>query len=573
MAAGGAGYDEDRFWRGVDALAAVPQLTAEAARLGGSDNGAKSMLDGVLHLAQGRKFDRRWLNWRNTLSEDRNEIWMLQQWLFVREFAHEFGRHGTTTTLRPTADILNDWFEVNLEPAAVEDEASLAWHDHSTALRLLHLLILLHQGARAGADLRALFPRLPGAIMLHLALLLDEGFYSVGTNHGFDQAYALVLAGNSLDLGELGEKAREVGKSRLMHEVGVAFNGEGVHIENSPTYHVLMMSRVLRAERMLAAFGASDEMASLDETLARAVEFLTHAVRPDGAIPLFGDSESLPIRINLDPFAHVRTIDGLRWALSRGGEGEQPEALAAVYPEAGYAFMRDRWIGPQGPDDVVHLAMKCGCLSAYHRHDDDNSLVLWAWGEAWLLGSGIYKYHEQDPHRRYLRSAAAQNVLSIPGAKCLRNPKMVPSRIAVWETAGDITSVTGDGRMYQHMPYRRRLSFDRAACRIDLDDRIEAPGDRPSPFELRFHLPADREIVHVGDLIVATSPTTGVRLEFDILDVPARSVEILKAVENEPLAGWWSPARGKLQPASTIVLRGETAGPIETRCSLRLVRP
>jgi hypothetical protein len=437
----------------------------------------------------------------------------------------------------------------------------MSWHDHVTALRAINVIWLASLLATALPPTDELLRLVVKLVEIHCAVLSADDFYSVGTNHGFDQAYALYFLTAALPISDSVREAKGVARARLVYELNVAFNEEGVHIENSPSYHATMLMRLLRAQALLRAFDRA-ELVGVASTIEKAMTFLSHALKPNGCLPLLGDTEALPLRLELDALKDFQGFAHLCHAYSAGKEGIEPPSTSACYPKAGYAFLRDRW-PTAGKDDGWHLALKCGFLSTYHRHDDDNTLLVFAFGEDWLIGSGIYKYHEQDPLRKYLRSPEAQNILTVEGALADRNVKEARSSISSFSTKNGVTSLRASSNMYPGFVYERRLVYDRGASTIDLLDVMEPAAGGRNDFVLRFLVPKDRKISVLSPSAVrVTSERSGKSM---LIEIQSEAPDIVDVVSGqaEPPLGWTSPQRGVIEPAQTICFKSSAEGRFE----------
>ncbi|HBS26620.1 MAG TPA: hypothetical protein DD827_05735, partial [Gammaproteobacteria bacterium] len=68
-----------------------------------------------------------------------------------------------------------------------------------------------------------------------------------------------------------------------------AFNHEGVHVENSPAYHVGMTANLVRARFVVETLGI-DITFDFDGLLNKALLFTTWITGPDRRLALLGDS-------------------------------------------------------------------------------------------------------------------------------------------------------------------------------------------------------------------------------------------------------------------------------------------
>lgn len=352
------------------------------------------------------------------------------------------------------------------------------WHDHATALRLdrLSRMAVSLPNSRH-VDLAA----------RHADLLLEEEFYSRHTNHGFDQAVALVLASYVFGEHSNAPRWREVGMARLADETRFAFTDEGVHVENSPGYHRGMIYNMLRARAVLHLVREKSQ-SDLDTLYDKALVFAAWMTRPDRLIVYLGDTATYRSDAP-EELSDLPNYAMMEWASSGGRRGVAPREVAAVFPRSGYAVYRSRW---DPWDGHVHIVLKNGLISSYHRQDDDLNVLVHGFGEDWLIDSGLYSHNETDPVRIYMRSPSAHNVPLLKGLPTRRTvaEENEPFITEVADPSARL-SVVASTRMYKGARVTRRLSvFD--ADRFDLRDTIEAPAEIPRYW--LFHTPRDKRI-------------------------------------------------------------------------------
>lgn len=504
--------------------------------------------------------------WSLSHVDDRHCLWLLQQWRFVRDCAAEWKNGGTTVALEALLPRLQAWAEVNLAAEALERTERLNWHDHATGLRAVNLIwlsCLLRASTLPEQKYLSLLFKL---VSVHTTVLSAPDFYSKGTNHGFDQAYGLYFMSAVFPISPNQRSARDLGAARLRFEVACGFDHEGVHIENSPGYHVTMMARLLRAERLIDALegGAPSE---IERTIELAVRYLTYAWRPDGTVPLLGDSEAVPVRLEIELLKGYRGYDELSYVATKGVRGRKPTGLDAVFTNAGYAFLRDAW--PTDPGyRGLHLAFKCGYRSQYHRHDDDNTILLCAFGEDWLVGSGIYKYHEQDELRKYVRSARAHNLMTVDDAPCGRNLKIASASMQPLISDGERVTVQAESNMFAGFRYTRKVTYARKTGEIEIVDVMQPADESTHAYTVHFHVPEEKELAILSPKRVrVVSRKTGKALRIELLSELPGEIEIACG-RVDPPAGWTSPERGSIKPAKTIAFGLSAAGRVEVTSRL-----
>jgi len=493
--------------------------------------------------------------------EDRHCLWLLQQWRLVRDCAAEWKSSGRSTALEALLPRLHDWADVNLSADALERSELLSWHDHATGLRAVNMIWLGCLLRASSIPAQQYLPLLFKLVAMHTAVLMAPDFYTKGTNHGFDQAYGLYFMSAAFPISERQRAAQDLAAARLKFEVGSGFDEAGVHIENSPGYHVTMMARLLRAERLMAAL-EGEAPSDIERTIERAMRFLTYAWKPDGTVPLLGDSEAVPVRIEIELLKTYSGYDELSFVATNGARGRKPDALAAVFANAGYAFLRDAWPS-EANYQGLHLSFKCGYLSQYHRHDDDNTILLFAFGEDWLVGSGIYKYHEQDELRKYLRSARAHNIMTANDVACSRSVKTASAVMQPAVSAGTKTTVRAESNMFTGFRYTRSLGYDRGSGEIVVVDAMQPSDEREHSFTVRFHVPEEREVLILSPTRVRiASKKTGKAMLIELDSPPSDGIEIVCA-QVGPAGGWTSPERGSIKPAKAVGFNLRAAGPVE----------
>ncbi len=252
-----------------------------------------------------------------------------------------------------------------------------------------------------------------------------------------------------------------------------------------------MIDNLARTEKILRA-ARREDIVSLQPIIDGAVEFMAFMLRPDRFLPCIGDTVQRRPNPRAASLAGAKTLPALRFAVTGGTEGVAPAETTRIYPDSGYAIYRSSWKNWGGQ---IHLIMKCGIRSEYHRHDDDLNLLLYAHGEDWLIDSGMYNHQKNDPVRIYMRSAAAHNVPFVQGERAVRKPdaderdwglRPIPG-------AGPATAfaVRATSRMYTGLTLQRDVQVEESGT-IGIIDTIAGRAARPV-FSL-WHVPGDRTV-------------------------------------------------------------------------------
>lgn len=367
----------------------------------------------------------------------------------------------------------------------ISDYARHPWpyHDHGTAIRAFHLLNFWNafQTSRVNTDpaFSQLFAK---TLYEHAALLAKASFYKPNNNHGIFQDMALTAIAETHQAFERSSEWRSLATTRLTKQLNHSLSADGVHLEHSPYYQIYMYDTLSRFNDWAAAnrFSLSNRMRDVrDMPIA-----LTYMLKPNGTLPMFGDSPSLVHHSETVP--HIERYPHLLYAMSNGTRGTAPTIRVGRLADQ-YAFFRQHWGGRSGSfRDAVHVMMTAGYHSNVHKHADDLSIDVSGYGRDFIVESGRYAYTSR-PERQVVLPAAAHNTVHVSGqsfrlsADNLRRSRITAVGVASTQwTATGTNSLIGNG-----MTHTRRLAYDLDGT-ILVYDRITSPVT--ASFVQRFHL-------------------------------------------------------------------------------------
>lgn len=444
------------------------------------------------------------IDWQSNPFSNRTWCWYLHQFHFLLPLL----AHALTADDQQAAQLglqlARAWSDRYLADRSSEN----AWHDHGTAKRARHVLLLrqymLDEGCLSADD--ALF--LERFLRTHAEVLASDSFYSRSTNHGLDQSLVLLEITMELDDARARNRVADIALQRIHHEVSHAFAPDGGHVENSPAYLNYGLKQAFEAEATARSYIGESAQAGLDEPLMDfAIRALAYMVRPDRTLPLIGDTSHFVVRAFAEA-RHVQSYPLLQFAATAGRSGTPFTQQSLVLPDSGWAMVRSMADHARSFPTSLHLVFKCGFKSTYHRHDDDLSFVLWAFGEDWLIDGGLYKHAPQDPLRIYVRSADAHN-LSIPiGARATRDLRHVTPDWGIHDHSDDgvVFRLSASSSMFRGFTSRRELMLDRSGLRLNLRDSISCTSDAlrdqlldlthkdATTYLTRFICPSDKQI-------------------------------------------------------------------------------
>jgi hypothetical protein len=270
------------------------------------------------------------------------------------------------------------------------------WNDHAIAARVYVLAdFWRYYRNHPGCD-----PKVAAAILELAArsgqLLADPKLFTFGTSHGVVQNLALwhlsVVFPCLPDTPHYGQLALD----RLVNQTDFLVNEEGVVVQHSAGYHkseLQWLGMSLEYLRLLDLPVPEDWKTKY----AKAKDFYAALVRPDGSLPMFGDTQA-----EADP--HGPLVAASSAGDSTGGLHYEahwrPSNSARIYPGAGYAVWWDGLGGWPDPDSLDQTVVAWSYFPYLgHKHADETSVLLWARGSTWWTNVGYWPYGTPDRPR------------------------------------------------------------------------------------------------------------------------------------------------------------------------------
>lgn len=289
---------------------------------------------------------------------------------------------GREEFFRTARDVILGW--ALYERRALVPKGDL-WFDHAIAERVLALAefwnVYRHHPSFDADVAEVLFV----FVARSRAFLADGGFYYRLSNHGIMQDLALWHA--SLAFPTLPEVSRhsQLAFERFGKLMGFYIDEQGFVLEHSAGYHKTGVQFLSLAFRYMTLLGIEVPQ-KWRQQFEMAREVYARLRRPDGSLPMFGDTEGgvhLP-----GPMIPVSEQEGLYGPPTRRAESVQPQS--DLYPVAGYSVW---W---NGLDRQEHLSQTVVAWSYFpgfaHKHADELSVLLWARGQTWWTNVGYWPY-------------------------------------------------------------------------------------------------------------------------------------------------------------------------------------
>ncbi|MGX9935264.1 heparinase II/III family protein [Advenella kashmirensis] len=507
--------------------------------------------------------------WAADPFSNRTWRWHLHQLTLLSQLVSAHSADSNDVFLEEAYRLLGDWHEY----ASIAVSDKMLWHDQGSALRLKHICMFLIYALSVGFVVYkdAKFVFILNLIKIHLVKLKDDSFYSRFTNHGFDQS--LVLFQVALELEYILDLKEEItlAAERIHDEVNFVFCSDGGHKENSPGYLSHGIKQCITALNIERSYNEGISLFKwLETVIAKATQALCHTMKPDGYLPLIGDTTYIKQK-NIFHSYKPNNFPQFQYALTGGKSGISPGERFFVLPDTGYAFFRSHW-NKANYTDAVHLSLKAGCLSRGHRQDDDLTFTLYGYGEDWLVDGGTYKYDDTDPHRKYIQSHLSHNLtapLDHPIAKKMgSNPKFV--KYTKMEESGDtIFYLHATTEMFRRHFYSRKIEFRVPSEKISIEDVISHSESAEVRYISRLFFAKEKEVQCGADFILVKGKQKSLMVR--VTSNEKFSIKPVK-VPQEKIIGWLSDTKFLLYQSNLVqILFDQTAKPLNVKFSLEFI--
>lgn len=441
--------------------------------------------------------------------------------------------------------LVRDWEELHPKPS---DAEPMAYHDETTAQRLLNLMSLQIRVRIVEPDLdkQVLEPLISSTA----DLLATDDFHSAGNNHGMFQDLALLYWSilSASDGGDRPETYFNIAMLRLRAYFSECFTEDGVHVENTPTYHLMVSRQVANVQR-IASIANHPDASFYAQLISRAERYATHALMPDGVYPPVSDTQQTPV--NRAGMHRVFTSPEFAYASSAGTHGRPPQERWLVLPESGYAVYRDQW----GHVGATYAFFSAAYNADYHKHSDDLSFFLRSKEIDLLSESGPFSYDYKDPFSRYAYSQYAHNSLVVDGASLPRtDDKKDRVTLELVEERSDGFVVVGKNARYGDVVHQRTVSVTDGSGvpSFDLEDSVSSSTEHQ--YELLWNLGTEVQVTLHGQGFELFHENKKVMDLMFSATVPT-TISLHEGVEKPKPLGWRFPKFGEAVPAKVVVVK------------------
>lgn len=255
---------------------------------------------------------------------------------------------------------------------------SEAWHEHAVSSRLKNIIHFQERAKEYKLD-DVTYQEI---LLKHCEFLSVKKNYKEN-NHGIMMDSSLIRASQRLTDKKLKQRYLETAYYRVKMAYYRDFSKMGVHLENSPEYHKMVLNLLKNVSTSLTKQGYSLGK-DFSSFITRANHYTKAIIKPDKKLPIIGDS-------------------------SLYNEKVEKSYLDFVDQEAGIFITQYR--NKTNEKNSTWLAFKSGYRSKTHKHKDDLSIFYYLNGHDLLMDSGKYSYNLKDPIREYIVSPKAHSTI------------------------------------------------------------------------------------------------------------------------------------------------------------------
>lgn len=268
------------------------------------------------------------------------------------------------------------------------------WNDHAIAARTTVLSKFWHIYRKRQDFNPDVAQKILKFVSRNGEMLAKKGHFTVATNHGILQNLALLHIATVFPALPSSSKFLQIAYERLQDQMPFFINEEGIVLEHSAGYHEHGVKLIGNILRHLTLNGITPPQSWFNK-YEKSKQFLAEIRRPDGTLPLFGNT------LSQSTYKELLT-------LSQKGLSE------SLYPVAGYSVW---WRDYESGLSIYPYSQTILTWSYFpghgHKLADEMSLLIWADGENWLTNTGYWPYG--IPGRKKVSSWDGSNAPHLTG--------------------------------------------------------------------------------------------------------------------------------------------------------------
>jgi hypothetical protein len=486
-------------------------------------------------------YDEDELDWSEDPYDDETWQFYFHSLRMVSYLMNAYESTSNITYLEKAQWFIGNWMEHNPDPFN-HAGTRFAWGDHSTANRILTLIYFWDYYRNSPMFDEEFANEFLNLLRKHGEFTAKDKNYSWGINHGIYQDRALIQLAVLFPRFESSEEWLETSISRLSLHLSGDVTPTGVHKEHSASYHYLVLHLFMSISRFTSHYSIGYD--ELDSTIYKMQGYLVYLAKPDGTIPLIGDSiADHVLGISEDQIMN----EHLLYLVSDGNQGEKTVQDSVIYEDAGVAIFKNDW-----EDEIpIYFALfNRFHMVTKHKQSDDLSFVLTFQDTDYFVDSGKYNYDEDDPYRIFVRGVFAHNSIAVDGESydIQDSSNVGKTVIEQYEIASNYSYVRASHTMYDGVKITRTAIFFNDGA-VYFHDQIES-NDYHTYTQI-FNVGQD---VNVDDVepsnVILSSMVDNTSLTLTQLN----QISVFQSYtgSNDPVRGWQSTTFNEVSPITTL---------------------
>lgn len=478
------------------------------------------------------------LTWKENPYTDSSWCFYFHSLDMVGYLMNAYEKTPSQTYLKKAKWYIDSWMAANPSP---QNQASLfAWDDHSTANRVTNIIYFWHYYQGSSIYDKVFAKKLMNLLQKHGDFLADDTNYTKGNNHGIFQDRSLIELALLFPDMKNSPYWYDKAMDRLLIHVKNDVTKSGIHKEHSPSYHSLVLTLFKDINHFITQYNIQE--IELSKKISKMEEYVAYLAKPDGVLPIIGDSDPTDIYL-LDQ--STISNETLHYVLSKGAQGEKTKNNV-FYPDGGIAIFRNGW-NIQNPLYVIFTA---AYHSNVHKHADDLSFLLTYGKTDFFVDSGKYSYNETEKYRKYFRSTLAHNTITVDNKSySLTKEQVNKSRMDQYKTATNYSYVTGSHDLYTGVTINRTVIYLKKMDSVLIRDVIGS--DKKHTYSETFNIGKDVQITSATNkTFILASTIENKKIEFKHLTKANKVTQYNGSVN--PIAGWQSLAFNKKHPITQL---------------------
>jgi hypothetical protein len=393
---------------------------------------------------------------------------------------------------------------------------------------------------------------------MHTHWLGKEVNYPKG-NHGIMADLAMIQATANFPFLDQENSLQMLALERLEKHLAYDFSPSGVHLENSPAYHMIVTQLYKKLFRFCDEYDIKLKPVFANH-YARMLDYLAIVSLPSGGFPLIGDTKK---EGSIKSFLTENSL--IDYLLTNGRVGMAPppgfhDTFSGVFIARGYEPCLDY-------KNTSYLFLQGGMQNRLHKHADNLSFVFSSLGKEVIVDGGHYSY-TNSPWTKYFLSTMAHNNIVINENTYHRNQLDNGDIITDSVRFGErISYFKGYHTGYEGFRVSRKLLFIHPNLILVKDDVLPENPDKISRIEQVFNFGKGFEPKDISfDQVWITDDTIDIKIEQHL---PFDTITHYHGNES-PIRGWRSELTLKKDPVHQVSFVRSGMGPKSFVCSILL---